>query len=453
MPGRCGVVCAVRGPDLRPFMRTRIFLLTALALASVAIPGSAETDYNRQIRPILADHCFACHGPDAKARKAGLRLDLREDALKPAKSGAVAIIPGDATRGELLARITASDADEIMPPPKSRKELSPAQIELLRQWISEGAVYQNHWAFEPPVRSPVENLPADAAPTGAIDMRVAAKLREHGLTFSPEAAPETLLRRVTLDLTGLPPTLEELEAFQAGLRLPGASLGVCYERAVDRLLRSAHFGEHLAVDWLDAARYADTNGYFGDKPRQMWLWRDWVIDAFNANMPFDQFTIEQLAGDLLPGATVSQRIATGFNRNHMANNESGIIDEEFRVEYVVDRVDTTMTTWLGLTAGCAQCHDHKFDPISQREFYQLFAFFNNVPETGLITSRQPAAADRSPISRAAAATCSELAVEIRGRGEGVRSRCSKRWRPQIAAWETGRGGRAAGAAGRRSRRA
>ncbi|MES2596534.1 MAG: DUF1553 domain-containing protein [Verrucomicrobiota bacterium] len=330
------------------------FASSILALACLQpVLAAGELEFNRDIRPILSDNCFSCHGPDAKGRKADLRLDVREEALKAL------------TSGDVMERITTKDRDDLMPPPESNKKLSAVQMATLKQWIAEGAKYQKHWAFEPP-RKHAES---------SIDSLVEAKLKESCLTLAPEAAHSTLIRRVALDLTGLPPSSEMLKK--------------PYEAVVDELLVSKHFGEHMAVAWLDAARYADTNGYFGDKPRQMWLWRDWVIDAFNTNMPFDQFTIEQLAGDLLPNATVHQRIATGFNRNHMANNESGSIDEEFRTEYVVDRVDTTMTTWLGLTAGCAQCHDHKFDPISQAEFYQLFAFFNNVPEQGLIKEDNP----------------------------------------------------------------
>lgn len=369
---------------------TASIMIGLLSLPS-ALPAGlpATVNFNRDVRPILSEHCFPCHGPDAQSRRAGLRLDLREAALRPAESEAVPIIPGDPVGSELIERITAANESDLMPPPKFQKKLSAAQIDTLRKWIAEGAAYQKHWAFEPIVRPPLES-PADGeSAENPIDAFVTATLQKQGWQLSPPANPETLLRRVTLDLTGLPPTLNEIETFQAECRKEEADFNACYERVVDRLLQSEYFGEHLAVGWLDAARYADTNGYFGDKPRQMWLWRDWVIAALNANMPFDQFTIEQLAGDLLPNATVSQRIATGFNRNHIANNETGIIDEEFRTEYVVDRVDTTMTTWMGLTAGCAQCHDHKFDPIAQREFYQLYAFFNNVPETGLITRDNP----------------------------------------------------------------
>ncbi|MES2789665.1 MAG: DUF1553 domain-containing protein [Planctomycetota bacterium] len=364
-----------------------IGLLAGPTLLATATP--AAVNFNRDVRPILSEHCFPCHGPDAAGRRAGLRLDLREAALQPAESEAVPIVPGDPAGSELIERITAANESDLMPPPKFQKKLSAAQIDTLRKWIAGGAAYQKHWAFEPMVSPPLEKPTQGTAGENPIDTLVTANLKRQGLNLSPEATPETLLRRVTLDLTGLPPTFHEIEAFQTECQQAPNDFEACYERAVDRLLQSKHFGEHLAVGWLDAARYADTNGYFGDKPRLMWLWRDWVINAFNANMPFDQFTIEQLAGDLLPDATLSQRIATGFNRNHIANNETGIIDEEFRTEYVVDRVDTTMTTWMGLTAGCAQCHDHKFDPISQREFYQLYAFFNNVPESGLITKDNP----------------------------------------------------------------
>lgn len=353
-------------------MRNTILMMLLMSSSAVA---DERIRFNRDVRPILAEHCWQCHGFDAHARQSGLRLDDRDSALQPADSGAIAVVPHTPELSEMMRRISAHDADVLMPPPKFNKPLSGAQMSTLRQWIAEGAEYERHWAFEP-VRKP--DVPKDNAHSHPIDAFVAAKLEQHNQTLSHEASRETVLRRVSFALTGLPPTLEDLDR-----------LDESYEQAVDRLLASPHFGERMAVVWLDAARYADTNGYFSDKPRQIWLWRNWVIDAFNNNLPFDQFTIEQLAGDLLPDATVTQKIATGFNRNHVANNETGIIDEEFRTEYVVDRVDTTMTTWMGLTAGCAQCHDHKYDPISQREFYRLFAFFNNVPETGLIVTDNP----------------------------------------------------------------
>ncbi|MCB1209380.1 MAG: DUF1553 domain-containing protein [Verrucomicrobiales bacterium] len=340
----------------------------ALWLSMPAVGLQAQVTFNRDVRPILSDHCFACHGPDEKARKADLRLD----------------IPGG-NFDELIARITSHDEEEIMPPPMEQKKLSSAQIATLKTWIAAGAPYQRHWAFELP-----------HAEGGSIDAIVGAQLQARGLSFAAPADRATLIRRVSLDLTGLPPAAEDVAAFVAGHRT--------FEQVVDRLLSSPHFGEHLAVAWLDAARYADTNGYFGDRPRQMWPWRDWVIDAFNANMPFDQFTIEQLAGDLLPKPTRDQLVATGFCRNSMANDEGGIDDEEYRVEFIVDRLDAISKTWLGLSIGCAQCHDHKFDPISQREFYQIFAFFNNTAEVGHIKSSalQPAISVPSPAQEAEA---------------------------------------------------
>ena len=339
--------------------------------------GTAEgqVSFNRDIRPILAEHCWQCHGFDQPTRQAGLRLDTAEYAVREGESGQTAIVPGQPDHSELMRRITSGDDDVVMPPPSFKKSLTRPQKETLRRWIIEGAKYQRHWSFKPLT---IPHVPQIDGATHPIDAFIAERHRQQGLMFAPEASASTLSRRVSLDLTGLPFDFEAPEGKSDS-----------YEELVDRLLASPHFGERMAVDWLDAARYADTNGYFSDKPRQIWLWRDWVIDAFNRNMPFDQFTTEQLAGDLLPSASTSQRVATGFNRNHSANNETGIIDEEFRTEYVVDRVDTTMTTWTGITVACAQCHDHKYDPISQREFYQLFAFFNNVPETGLITKDDP----------------------------------------------------------------
>jgi hypothetical protein len=334
------------------------------------VDSAAGAEFNRDVRPILADTCFQCHGPDKAKRKAGLRLDTEEGAAK-------VLAPGDPTKSELIRRITSHDDAERMPPPKSGRTLTPAQIETLRRWIVDGAKWQKHWSLLPPMRPPVpqiSNLKSEIR--NPIDRFVLARLERAGLPPSPEADRTTLLRRVTLDLTGLPPTPAEVDAFLADPS-PGA-----YEKAVDRLLASPRFGETMAARWLDAARYADSNGYQSDGERFMWRWRDWVIDALNANMPFDHFTIEQLAGDLLPNPTLEQRIATGFNRNHRGNGEGGIIPEEYAAEYVVDRVETTSTVWLGLTLGCARCHEHKFDPFSQKEFYQLFALFNNVPENG-----------------------------------------------------------------------
>ncbi len=350
----------------------------SLAFLLASIPAwSAPVEFRRDILPILSENCFACHGPDEKARKAGLHLDLRDAATRPAKSGAIAIVPGNAAKSQLHQRITAAaDSDEVMPPTRTGKRLSAAQMELLRRWIDEGAKYEAHWAFVPPAVPPRPVVKDGQWARGAIDEFVLARLEAQGLRPSPEAQRPAWLRRVSLDLTGLPPTLAEMDAFLAD------TTSKAYEKVVDRLLASPRYGERMAIGWLEAARYADTSGYQTDGDRTMWRWRDWVIDAFNRNLPYDQFTVEQLAGDLLPGSTLPQRIATGFNRNHRGNAEGGIIAAEYAVEYVVDRVDTTATVWLGLTMGCARCHDHKFDPITQREFYQLFAFFNNVPEKG-----------------------------------------------------------------------
>jgi hypothetical protein len=359
-------------------------LVLAAGLRDCAAEGPADTArvaYNRDIRPILADRCFRCHGPDSGHRKAGLRLDRRDDAVAD-RDGRQAIVPGDLEASEVVFRINAEDADVRMPPAGSGLVLRPDEIARLERWIEQGAEYQPHWAFLPPQRP---RLPAlgkskggHAWPRNPVDVFILAELQRHGLEPAPEAPREILLRRVTLDLTGLPPTPAERDAF-LGDPAPDA-----YERAVDRLLASPRYGERMALDWLDAARYADTNGYYTDLERHAWPWRNWVIDAFNRNVPFDRFTIEQLSGDLLPAPTSDQKIATGFNRNHMVTNESGVIEEEARVGYVVDRVDTTATVWLGLTVGCARCHDHKYDPITQKEYYRLFAYFNNVPETGLV---------------------------------------------------------------------
>jgi mono/diheme cytochrome c family protein len=357
-----------------------VVIFAALLAPLAAVRGEdpplpAQIEFNRDIRPILADTCFHCHGPDKAKRKAGLRLDL-EASAKARLDDYFAIVPGDPAKSELIRRVTASDADDRMPPADSGRQLSPRQIELLRRWIEQGAKWQAHWSFIAPMRPALPGVTDSKWPRNAVDHFILARLDREGLQPSTEAGRPALIRRVSLDLTGLPPTPAEADAFLADAS-PAA-----YERVVDRLLASPRYGERMASRWLDAARYADTSGYQSDGERSMWRWRDWVIDAFNRNLPFDRFTIEQLAGDLLPGATRAQRIATGFNRNHRGNAEGGIIPEEYAAEYVVDRVDTTATVWLGLTMGCARCHDHKYDPISQREFYEVFAFFNNVPEKG-----------------------------------------------------------------------
>jgi hypothetical protein len=336
-----------------------------------------KPSFNRDIQPILSDKCFKCHGPDKAARKSDLRLDVEAGAFADL-GGYRAIEPGQPAKSELIRRITSDDDDERMPPPKADRKLDAREMALLRKWIDQGAQWQKHWSFIPPKRPAIPTVPDKSKEWGdhPIDDFVLERLRKAGLEPSPRASKETLVRRVTLDLTGLPPIPAEIDAFLTD-RTPGA-----FEKVIDRLLSSPAYGEQMARRWLDAARYADTSGYQNDGPRYMWRWRDWVIDAYNANKPFDEFTVEQIAGDMLPDATLAQRIATGFNRNHRGNSEGGVIPEEYAVEYVVDRVETTSTVWLGLSMGCARCHDHKYDPFSQREFYQLFAYFNNVPENG-----------------------------------------------------------------------
>lgn len=332
-------------------------------------------EFNRDIRPILSDNCYQCHGPDKAQRKAELRLDTEAGATADL-DGRKALVPGNLEQSELYQRLTAKDENDRMPPVKSGKKLTEAQIDLFRRWIEQGAKWQKHWAFLPPVAAPLPKVRDEARIKNGIDAFVLARLEREGLSPAAQADKTTLIRRVSLDLTGLAPTPAEVNAFLAD------DSSDAYEKVVDRLLASTRFGERMAVRWLDGARYADTNGYQSDGERSMWRWRDWVIDAYNRNMPFDQFTVEQVAGDMLPDATLDQRIASAFNRNHRGNAEGGIIPEEYAVEYVVDRVETTFTVWQGLTMGCSRCHEHKFDPFAQKEFYQLFAYFNNVPEFG-----------------------------------------------------------------------
>jgi len=347
-----------------------------LVLASTPLLGQ-DVVFNRDVRPILSDRCFQCHGPDSANRSTPLRLDSVEGASVELTGGGKAVVPGDPEASVLLARVVSDDPIRRMPPAyEGHAKLSDEEIATLRRWIEQGADWQGHWSFIAPERPEppaVDLLGWDASPIDAFILR---RLRREGLEPAPDASREALIRRVSLDLTGLPPTPEEVNGFVAD-DSPQA-----YERVVDRLLASPRYGEHMAVPWLDAARYADTNGYQNDEERSMWRWRDWVIDSFNSNQPFDQFTIEQLAGDLLPNPTLDQLIATGFNRNHRGNGELGSDPTEFIVEYAVDRVETTSTVWLGLTFGCARCHDHKYDPLTQKEFYQLSAYFNNVPDRG-----------------------------------------------------------------------
>jgi hypothetical protein len=350
-----------------------VYLTAGILSAAPEQTGSAPISFNRQIRPILSNNCFACHGPDEKQRETKFHFDTKEAAFL--EEGV--IIPGNATKSKLVWRITNPDPEKRMPPPDSGHELTTAQIELLRRWIEEGATWDTHWAYTAPRRIDPPAIRRGDWPRNDIDRFVLARLERESLEPSKEADKVTLLRRVTYDLTGLPPTPAEVDTFLAD-KSPDA-----YERRVDELLRSPRYGERMAVPWLDAARYADTHGYHIDSLRGMWPWRDWVIGAFNRNLPFDTFVVEQMAGDLLPGATREQKVASGFNRNHMINFEGGAIADEYQVEYVMDRVEATSSAFMGLTMGCARCHSHKYDPISHKEFYQFYAFFNNVPEKGL----------------------------------------------------------------------
>src|SRR5262245_52158083 len=340
--------------------------------AQAAPPATARVEFNRDVRPILSDKCYTCHGPGTQM--ATLRFDIEAEAKKALRGDRYAIVPNDPEHSVMLARVTSTDPKLRMP--QRGEPLTPREVDVLRRWIAQGATWQKHWAYIPPERPAVPAVRDSKWVRNPIDAFVLARLEQKGLKPSPEADKATLIRRVSLDLTGLPPTPAEIDAFIAD-KSPTA-----YEKVVDRLVASPAYGERMAFTWLDAARYADSSGYQTDGERYMWRWRDWVIDAFNRNMPFDQFTVEQLAGDLLPNPTLDQRIATGFNRNHRTNSEGGIIPEEYQVEYVVDRVDTTSTVFMGMTAGCARCHNHKYDPIPQKDFYQLFAYFNNIPEGG-----------------------------------------------------------------------
>jgi len=388
--------------------------LAFLASIVVTTASAAERvpDFSREILPILSDNCFQCHGTDAKGRKGDLRLDVESDA-KRVKDGVAAIKPGNADASEAIKRIVSTDPDEHMPPAKSHKTVTPTQLDLLRRWINGGAKWGEHWAFtrveKPRVPGsqfsvPGSNTTAEAAAPNAIDAFIAAKLIEHGLAFSPEAAPETLCRRLYLDLVGVPPTPAEVAEFVSAVNGTNKtdktytthktylsySSQRAYEALVDKLLADPRHGERWVWEWLDASRYADTNGYQGDLERTAWPWRDWVIRAINDNLPYDQFTVWQLAGDLLPNATKEQKLATAFVRNHMINGEGGRISEENRIEYLFDQVETVGTVWLGLTFQCTRCHDHKFDPLTMADYYSMMAFFNTTQVDGAGRSGQTA---------------------------------------------------------------
>ncbi len=358
-------------------MNIRCWLVAALSLTVfLARHGAAESpekiSFNADVRPILSDKCFACHGFDSKKRQANLRLDTLEGATTPVDGG-VAIVPGDLEKSQLWQRINSSDQSTLMPPASSHKNLTAEEKETLKRWIVQGAPYQKHWAFE--ALAPI--TPPQASVVNPIDAFISARLATEGLKLSPVADKEVLVRRVAFALTGLPPTITQVDAYL------NDSSADAYEKMVDRFLDSQHYGEEMARHWLDVARYADTHGMHLDNERQTWAYRDWVIGAFNRNLTFDQFTIEQLAGDLLPNATQAQLTATGFNRCNVTTSEGGSINEELLYRYAVDRASTTMQAWLGLTGGCAVCHDHKFDPITQKEFYSFYAFFNSAADPAM----------------------------------------------------------------------
>ena len=351
--------------------------LVFAVLAGVSLSTSAEeVSFNKDIRPILADRCFSCHGPDSASRKANLRLDLEKDAKTALSGGGSPIVAGKPDSSAIIHRLTHEDPEELMPPPESKLTVSPGEIELIRRWIAQGARWERHWAFLPPGSAPPASPPEHPWPLNAIDQYVLETLSKHELKPSPPADRAQLLRRVTFDLTGLPPTIEELDSFLFD------NSDQAYHRVVDRLLTSPAFGERMALEWLDVARYGDTDGLFEDHPRSIHAWRDWVVQAFNDNLPYKDFITWQLAGDLLPSASNAQKVATGFLRNNPTSNEGGIIDEDYRIKYLVDRVNTTSTAFLGLTMECAQCHDHKFDPMTQREYYELAGFFNSLVGRG-----------------------------------------------------------------------
>ena len=388
--------------------------LMAVFMLLLPMASADEIDFNRDVRPILSRYCFKCHGPDDNARKGGMRLDVRAGALATAESGSPPIVPGRPDDSELIARIETTD-DDRMPPPSTKTALSAEQKLILRRWVAGGAEYRAHWAFVAPRQAPLPQVGQTGWPRNAIDRFVLARLEASGLKPSPQADLYALLRRVSLDLVGLPPTVTEVDAFlkEAGVQAAGEAeaanrFDMAYERFVDRLLASPHYGERWARRWLDLARYADTNGYEKDRPRSIWPYRDWVINALNADMPFDQFTIEQLAGDMLPNATTAQRVATGFHRNTMLNEEGGIDPLEFRFHAMTDRVATTGTTWLGLTLGCAQCHTHKYDPISHSAYYEFMAFLDNADEPDLNLPGPNAAAESQRREERAALLVREL---------------------------------------------
>ena len=366
------------------FARSTLCCLVFFSLAVTAETHGQKLGFNRDVLPILSAKCFQCHGADAAARQADLRLD-QVDAVTEKRDDRIPVVPGRPDQSELVRRIRSEDANEMMPPAELNNPLTDKEKQILEQWIAEGAEYEQHWAFVPPHKVPI---PVGEWGETEVDRFILRRLRQVGLTPQSKASREQLIRRVSFDLTGLPPTTEQFEAYRED------TTPLAYSRLVDRLLASPRFGERMAVWWLDGAHYGDSHGYDNDLENSQWPWRTWVIDAFNRSQPFDQFTIEQLAGDLIPNPTDDQVLATAFNRNHRIQTEDGAIDEEWRTEYVVDRVETMGALWMGLTLGCCRCHDHKYDPISQREFYQLFSLFNNLDEKGFINNLRGSAEPR-----------------------------------------------------------
>ncbi len=370
-------IAAVRLKLSRLTLASAIGVALVLNVAAAPAAGPKKVNYSRDIRPILSNTCYKCHGPDEKQRKAGLRLDTKEGACAKLESGEIAVVPGSSAKSAIITRLTSHDPDVHMPPADSGKTVTPEQIDLIKRWIDEGAEFHGHWAFLQPQHPPAPVVKHPELARNPIDHFILARLDEEGLAPSPPADKTTLIRRVTLDLTGLPPTLADVDRFVAD-KSPEA-----YDKLVNRLLDSPQYGEQMTRYWLDAARYGDTHGMHLDNERSIWPYRDWLIRSFNANKPFDRFAVEQLAGDLLPNATIDQRVATGFSRCNVTTGEGGAIDEEFYCRYAIDRVATTCTVFLGLTLGCCVCHDHKFDPVTQREFYQLFGYFGSLTERAM----------------------------------------------------------------------
>lgn len=400
----------------------RPFLILVLSAGSLLAVERSAVDYARDVRPILSRHCFQCHGPDDAARKGDLRLDDRENAVRELPTGSRAIVPGKPAESELIERITTADESLAMPPRSIGKRLTEQEISTLRRWVDQDAIYSKHWAYVKPVRHPLPAIRDRNWARNAIDDFIGARLEREGLRPSPEADRYALLRRVSLDLTGLPPTTDEADRF-VNDNSPDA-----YEQAVDRLLANSSYGERWAAIWLDLARYGDSQGYIHDPARTIWRWRDWLIEALNANLPYDRFTIEMLAGDLLPEATVAQRIATGFHRNTTNNTEGGSNGEEYRHASVVDRVNTTMQVWMGSTLACAQCHTHKYDPFTQKEYYQLFAIFNATEDAN----------SESPILDVARVGRDDEFARLTGLAAAARSRLTEatdRVDRQRTAWE------------------